>query len=516
MNNMEITKNNTRKARILLVILEPITLYIYGIRSLSAVLRYYGFDVKILFLFPTQFSMQSKDAISDFIHLCDEYDVIGFSFTSSRFSLACQLTEHIRQELNGKIIAFGGTDPTIDPDRNLEVADVVCIGEGEKSFTEFLLALEAGEGYPNINGIRYKNRRNINANLQPLIHDFTQMPTVDNNFDHHYVTHKGKIVKIEKVARRYLLSNYMTLTSFGCSMGCSYCVNNKMKRTWSDWGKVRRRPVAHIIAELKEAIEKIPWIRTIDLVDDDFGSAPIEYLKEFQREYTKNISLPIDVMGFRPPDIVPEKLDILRDMGVVKLRMGIQAVNQEAKTLFKRKYSNDFLMKKVRLLNKYKEFFYGIRYDFIIDTPWDTKNASIDTLKFISKMPAPFYINIYTLAFYPGTELYKKALDEGLIEPSDVWKGNLNKNFMELKPSWINFLFILNNFIHIPPRILNVLLNRKILEHIDLLPSWLFYIIQMLGFAKRGISYVFHGDLAQIRKLFLYFTEYSFLYRRSN
>lgn len=506
----------TKKLRVLIVSLEPITPYVYGVRSLSSMLNSLGFDTRILFFYPTRYHSHSEVINSEFIKFCSDFNIIGFSFTSSQFSLAVKLAGIISNKLKDKKIIFGGSDSIAEPERNLEISDAVCVGEGEDAFAELLHELELGNPHPHIPGIWYKkDGKVIRTSLRPLNRDFGRRPTVDNNFDRHYVLHKNRIIKFEgKTLNRYLTNNYMTITSFGCSMVCTYCINNRMKDIYSDWGHIRRRPVNHIMTELKDAIQKIPGLRTVDILDDDFCSAPVDYLCEFRDKYTKEIGLPIDIMGIRPIDVNTEKLDILRSMGAVKVRMGIQAVNQESKKLFKRKYSNKFLMNKINILNKYKKTFYGIRYDFIIDTPWDSENASIETLEFISRMPAPFYINVYTLAFYPGTELYKKALKEGIIDASDVWEGKLNKNFMELKSSLVNFMFLLNNLVHISPGFLKLILNHWILKKINTVPKWVFNIVQLSSFIKRGIHYILHGDLAQFRKMHLYLAEYSFLFRQ--
>jgi len=285
-----------------------------------------------------------------------------------------------------------------------------------------------------------------------------------------------------------------------------------MMSLYPDWNKVRRRPVGHIINELKDALDRIQGIRSVDLVDDDFGSAPIEYIETFRDQYRKHIDLPLDVMGMRPIDIVTDKLDILKDVGVTKLRMGIQSVTKEGKKLFNRRYSNDFLMEKVNLLHTYRKDFHTIRYDFIIDTPWDQPNATIETLKFISKMPTPFSINVFALALYPGTSLYQRAIDEKIIDESDVWEGRLNKNFMELRPTWCNFLMVCMGIFHLSPPILNFLIHPFFTKRIGRVPKILFNLTFMLSMAKRFCMMVLHGDYAQFKKAFLYLHEYNLFF----
>ena len=511
---MEKISGLLKKPRILLVVLESITLYVFGVRSLRAVLKANGFDSQILYVFSSQFDACTGSGVADFIELCKQFDIIGFSFMSPQFGMATQMAGHIKNAESSKIIILGGQDPTVAPDRNLSIADAVCIGEGERSFLEFVQRFSPKEPLPSVSGIWVKTEGNVvRTPLGSLIQNFDEYPTVDNNFSSHFVTHLNRIQKIDsQIASKYLYTNYMTVTSFGCSMSCTYCINNHMKKLYNNWGCVRRRPVDHIIAEFKDALAKIPRIDSIDLVDDDFCSAPLEYLEEFCEKYRSQIGLPLDVMGLSPADVIPAKLDLLAKMGAVKVRMGIQAVEPATKKMFKRSYSNSFLMKKVELLREYRKYFYSIRYDFIIDTPWDKADASLKTLEFISQMPRPFFANIYTLAFYPGTELYEQAIEEGLISEEDVWRGQLNENFMELKPTLINFLLLLISIIPISPSLLKRVTRKVHLEKSKSISPFLIKAAQLILSLKRFLVYVINGDKAQLRKLPLYMNEYRFLF----
>lgn len=506
---------SARNNRILFVVLEPITLYVYGVRSLSSVLKSRGFDARILFYYPTNFCLDLSAALAEFLDLCSGFDVIAFSFMSTRFPLAVRLTEHVRRNFPDKIVVFGGHDAIVDPSRNLTVADAVCIGEGEIALADYMESLEKGITQPRVRGVSTRSGSEIYHAAPPeLIRDFNLIPTVDNDFQRHYLTSGNKIFPVQgRIGNRYMFSNYMTMTSFGCSMRCAYCVNSKMMSIYPDWNKVRRRPVNHIIAELKNALIKLPVIRSVDFVDDDFGSANIEYLEEFRDIYVKEINLPLDIMGLRPTDVIDEKLQILKSMGATKVRMGIQSVTDNGKELFNRKYSNEYIMEKVNMLHGFRNDFHTIRYDFIINTPWDKPTDTMETLIFISEMPPPFSVNVFTLALYPGTALYKKAIDENLISEADVWEDRLNKNFMELKPTWENLLLICMGIVHLPPKVLNILIHPRLMQHLKNIPFPLFRLAFMLSMAKRFVIMVCSGDFAQFKKILLYLHEYSWLFR---
>ncbi|MBF0603960.1 MAG: B12-binding domain-containing radical SAM protein [Nitrospirae bacterium] len=503
-----------KKTRVLLIAIEPVTPYVYGVRSISAMLKSHGFHTSILFLHPNQFATEDGATTDHFLDFCSGYDVLGMSFMSPRFFMATTLTTRIRQRWPEKIVVFGGHDSIVDPVRNLKVADAVCTGEGETAFLDYLRQREAGDHQRAVPGMVLRHGHDtLQAPLPALMRNFDEVPTVDNDFATHFVTHNNQIFPmVGSMAKRHLGHDYMTMTSFGCTMRCTYCVNNKMMELYPDWKKVRRRPVAHIMREFQDALTHIPLILSVNLVDDDFGSAPIAYLEEFRDHYKREVNLPLDVMGLRPVDVTREKLDLLQDMGTVKVRMGIQSVAPSVKKLFRRNFTNDYIMEKVNLLHQYRNCFWAIRYDFIVDTPWDPPEASLETLQFMARMPPPFFPNVFTLAHYPGTELYNRALAEGIVNESDVWEGRLNENFMELKPTWLNFLMIGMGIIHISPKVLALLTHPRLTQRINRVPSAMMTLAQLLAFLKRFLVFLSKGDRAQLKKLSLYLREYAFLF----
>ena len=82
-------------------------------------------------------------------------------------------------------------------------------------------------------------------------------------------------------------------------------------------------------------------------------------------------------------------------------------------------------------------------YDIILDSPWENDEDLTETLMFLSKLPTPFYITLFSLVFYPETLIYRKAKEEGLIKDdlNDVYRKyyhgcsntHLNKLFFLLR-----------------------------------------------------------------------------------
>jgi radical SAM superfamily enzyme YgiQ (UPF0313 family) len=75
----------------------------------------------------------------------------------------------------------------------------------------------------------------------------------------------------------------------------------------------------------------------------------------------------------------------------------------------------------------------------IIDNPWEDDDSLVETLRFIARLPAPFELILYSLTFYPGTDVYDQAVMEGLVKDDieDVYR----KYYHSFRPTYLNDLF---------------------------------------------------------------------------
>ena len=77
-------------------------------------------------------------------------DLIGLSLTSLTMQPAAEVTARVKQRFPGVPIIWGGAGPTLEPERALEHADLVCKGEGEELIVELADRLDAGADYADL------------------------------------------------------------------------------------------------------------------------------------------------------------------------------------------------------------------------------------------------------------------------------------------------------------------------------------------------------------------------------
>lgn len=125
----------------------------------------------------------------------------------------------------------------------------------------------------------------------------------------------------------------------------------------------------------------------------------------------------------------------------------------------------------------------------------------------LSRLPAPYCLGLYSLTFYPGTELYRLAKKDGFI--SDESKSIHDKWIYGLKKSYLNKLFVLvNEYASVGNMISSkqvLLLTDKRLRTIKL--SYLLYIILKIKVNRiplikdllyRTLDDIRKGDLSKI------------------
>tara|TARA_X000000368_G_scaffold30941_1_gene23009 strand:- start:219 stop:1082 length:864 start_codon:yes stop_codon:yes gene_type:complete len=228
---------------------------------------------------------------------------------------------------------------------------------------------------------------------------------------------------------------------------------------------IRMRSVDHIIKELEDVRDNMPFVKNILFNDDAFFLMPLEQIKEFSKKYKQKIKMPLIITGATPSTLSKTKLAVLVEAGLIEMRMGIQTLAEKTKRLYKRPHSNKQIYEAVKIINNHKDKV-KVRYDIILESPWDTEDNTIETLRFLAKMPAPYNLNLFSLVFFPGTDLYTKAKKEGIIrnDLEDVYRKHYGDE--SLKRSFLTSLFyLLHDYgsvgANIPEWVMKFLTNKK-------------------------------------------------------
>ncbi|MEA2037291.1 MAG: radical SAM protein [Nanoarchaeota archaeon] len=482
----------------------------YSIRILSSSLKSAGHDTQIIFL-PQRFDEAYKDEILDqVVRIAKDSNLIGISFMTNFFFNAVQIIKKLK--ILDMPIVCGGIHPTVRPEECLKHADIVCIGEGERTIVELASRIKEKRSLKDLKGIWYNHGDKIIKNkMRELIQDLDSLPFPDYDIDSHYVLDENKIKRMTRLLlMKHIYRYYSTVSTRGCPFGCTYCCNNIYNKMYAGQKIVRKRSISNLIKELTQIKNKYPEIQTIQIIDDSFFIYTKEEIKEFSEKYKSKINVGLYVPGISPATFDEDKFSYLVDAGLMETRMGIQTASENVKKIYHRNYSNELVLKAAKGITKFRDKLKMIRYDIILDNPFESEEDSIETLKFMSKLPTPCLFTFFSLTFYPGTQLYNLAKEKGFIK--DDIKDVYLKYDKGSKRTYINRLFFLFNDYtrmggHISKKMISLLTNKKLRK---LRINWIIYgllkvyaikfkITRLTILFREGMKDILKGDFLRIK-----------------
>jgi len=419
---------------VLISLIEDVT--VPSLRYLSAYLRSKGIDT-VSILLPWQFTDMtlnesnahlypySESVLNKVSEICSNADLVGISAMSNHFDNAIHITGFLRKHLPHIPIIWGGIHPTIRPVECLEYADMVCIGEGEISLYELADEMSKGNSWESISipGI-YKRQDKGPFLAGTIVNNIDELPLPLYDIKNLFILYRGEVLRLDSTLLEKCLTYYRTLFSRGCPYACTYCCNNAIRRLHSGKYKVRWRSVNNMINELKEAINLMPHLKKIVLADDSFLTQPTELIENFAEQYREKIGLPFEILSI-PRSVSDYKLKLLFEAGLCSIGIGIQSGSPRiSKDLYRRPESiEDILLvdECIKRVVKETKKKVSVRYDFILDNPWEDEQDILDSIHLSMKLRKASYsgwrcnLILFSLKFYPGTDLYEKARSEGII-----------------------------------------------------------------------------------------------------
>jgi radical SAM superfamily enzyme YgiQ (UPF0313 family) len=345
-------------------------------------------------------------------------DFIGLSVMSSLYlQVAIDLTRILR-EATGVPVLWGGLHPTLFPEESLEYADFVLRGEGEDALLEFCDHLATGRDWREMPNLCYleeaTGKARINP-LRPLRQDLDGLPFPDLGPENKYYLAGDRLLAGEPLAGRY---SYELIGSRGCPYRCSFCCNATLRDLYRGKGRyLRLRSVGNIIAEIKEAREKLPRLRFLRFWDEIFPAKP-EWVAEFAARYRAEVGLPFEIWG-HPNHLRVENIKELVAAGLERIVTGIQSGSPHVrKEIYNRPETQDQILAGGKLL--VAAGVPVVVYDLILDHPFETAGDLRETLELCLALPKPFRLQLHGLSLLPGTAVRRLAVEKGVRTPAEI------------------------------------------------------------------------------------------------
>ncbi|MBI4993284.1 B12-binding domain-containing radical SAM protein [Candidatus Wolfebacteria bacterium] len=446
-----------------LIISAPIT-DCYGFNLLVAQLKKFesrGVEVKLYYIFYDFNKYYSGEVVEQLVHLCKGSDLIGVSLLSSAYRNSIQITGALKEGVGCPII-WGGKHPTAVPEDCLQYADMVCISEGEDTLCELVEKMLSGESYDNISGLWIKKNGSIIKNqLRPIENNLDRFVFPDYSLSNKFILDK-KSMTIRPMVDNDLAKLrkwYPTMITRGCPNCCTFCTNS----TDFKLRKMRSRSVGSVIKEVKIFVGLHPEVKQVFFRDDCISAMPIEFIQELSSKWKQKVGLPCSCSGvIATSQDFRKKMELLTEGGFTDFKMGIQSGCEKVRRfVYARVGETDAIINSA--VKDLHEVCTGrINYYMITDNPYEKEDELVQSIRFTSRLRRPFSLSLYSLNFYPGTGLFIRAVNDGIIKNKNE---ALQESTMVLKDTYLNKVFMILRYFEVPPFFIDLLTSKKLYEH---------------------------------------------------
>jgi hopanoid biosynthesis associated radical SAM protein HpnJ len=265
--------------------------------------------------------------------------------------------------------------------------------------------MEVAEGKPlaEILGLSYKlpdgSVRHNEA--RPILENMDELPFVAPVYQ--------RDLKTENYFIGYLQHPYVSIyTGRGCRSRCTFCL-------WPQTvggHRYRTRTAASVIAEVKWIKENMPEVKEIMFDDDTFTDF---------RPRAEEIARGMGELGVTwscnaKANVPYSTLKIMKENGLRLLLVGYESGDDQILLNIKKGLRTDIAR---RFTADCRQLGITIHGTFILGLPGETQETIAKTIQY-AKDINPHTIQVSLAAPYPGTTLYKQAMDNGWLEEHKV------------------------------------------------------------------------------------------------
>ncbi len=340
-------------------------------------------------------------SFDDISHEAKRHDLLILHTSTPSFQSDVKTAE-LMKALNPALkVGMIGATVAVEADKAMRASEAIdFVARNEFDFT----IKDVADDVPlaSIDGISYRNAQGVVVHNKDrtVLTDMDQLPFVTPIYK--------RDLQMEKYFIGYLKHPYVSFyTGRGCKSRCTFCL-------WPQTvggHNYRVRSVGHVIDEVKYVLKAFPQMKEL-FFDDDTLTDNRPRIEELARELGK---LGVTWSCNAKANVPYDTLKVMADNGCRLLLVGYESGNQQI-------LHN---IKKGLLIETAKQFAkdcraLGIKIHgtFIVGLPGETRETIQETIKY-AKEVNPHTIQVSLAAPYPGTFLYKQAMENGWFDGTD-------------------------------------------------------------------------------------------------
>jgi hopanoid biosynthesis associated radical SAM protein HpnJ len=324
-------------------------------------------------------------------------DLVVMQTSTPSFSADVKTAEALKALKPGLKIGMIGANVAVEPDAGLKASTAIdFVARNEFDFT--VREVADGRGFNRIAGLSFRNSEGVIVHNEDraVLEDMDQLPFVTP-------VYKRDLV-IENYFIGYLKHPYISFYSGrGCKSRCTFCL-------WPQTiggHRYRTRSVGHVVEEMAWAQKAFPQVKEF-FFDDDTLTDNLPRVEALAREIGK---LGIVWSCNAKANVPRATLKVLKDNGLRLLLVGYESGNQKILHNIKKGMRIDVAKKFARDCRELGIVTHGT---FVLGLPGETKETIEETIRFAIEIN-PHTIQVSLAAPYPGTFLYKQALENNWL-----------------------------------------------------------------------------------------------------
>jgi hopanoid biosynthesis associated radical SAM protein HpnJ len=295
-------------------------------------------------------------------------------------------------------IGLVGAKVAVQPEESLlKGLPIDFVARNEFDFT--IKEVAEGRDWSAIDGISYRNRDGaiVHNKDRAILQNMDDLPFVTDVYK--------RDLRIEDYFIGYLMHPYVSIyTGRGCKSRCTFCL----------WPQTvgghtyRVRSPGHVAEEIRLIQKLFPQTREI-FFDDDTFTDNLPRAEAIAKELGK---LGVTWSCNAKANVPRETLKVLKDNGLRLLLVGYESGNQQILHNIKKGMRIEVAK---QFTKDCHELGIKIHGTFILGLPGETTETIQETIKFATEIN-PHTIQVSLAAPYPGTFLYKQAVENGWLD----------------------------------------------------------------------------------------------------
>jgi len=339
--------------------------------------------------------------VQDVLPLARAYDLVIMHTSSPSFPTDAKVAELLKAENPQLLVGMVGAKVAVDPDGSLAASPAIdFVAREEFDYT----CKEVAEGRPlsAIAGLSFKRPDgHIEHNgARAIIPDMDVLPWVTPVYK--------RDLTINNYFIGYLQHPYVSFyTGRGCRSKCTFCL-------WPQTvggHRYRVRSAHSVIDEVSWIKQNLPEVKEIFFDDDTFTDF---------RPRAEEIAVGLGRLGVTwscnaKANVPYETLKVMKDNGLRLLLVGYESGNDQILHNIRKGLRTDIAR---RFTSDCRKLGITIHGTFILGLPGETAQTIRETIQFAVDIN-PHTIQVSLAAPYPGTQLYREAVENGWLTENE-------------------------------------------------------------------------------------------------